>query len=314
MPATIDRDERVIDFTNVGEFVDRLRPSLHDIHQEVTDMKERQQLRDMAAHKGSPVNFEVGDLVLWSRIDQRLPNHKLIDQWVGLFKVVAALPHTFEIEHLVTVRKYEGHPSRLKFYADAELSTTTEILELVSSQRMVLGVDRFVNHRFNQQINRWELLVSWLGLQAIGNSWEPLTTLLQDVPAKIHEYADASGVDELRAQLLAKLPQRSRPSFERHCRPDCGWLSSLDGITASVLAARKLLTNEQGDGTRARAVGPMSDGGDCGTTLYWAWCTQHKLPVDTRTRPRLHVTTDLDESTGRTQREEISSGPQLTLL
>ncbi|KAG3108297.1 hypothetical protein PI125_g11952 [Phytophthora idaei] len=24
----------------------------------------------------------------------------------------------------------------------------------------------------------------------------------------------------------------------------------------------------------------MSDGGDCCTTLYWAWWTRHKLPVD----------------------------------
>ncbi|KAG3090539.1 hypothetical protein PI125_g17673 [Phytophthora idaei] len=201
IPATTERDESVVDLTNVGEFVDRPRSSLYTIHQEVIDVKERQRLRDMAAHKGISINFNVGDFVLWSRIDQRPPHHKLLGQWVGPFKVVTALPHTFEIEHLVTGRKYEVHPSRLNFYADAELHTNAELLELVSSQGMVLGVDRVVDHRFNQDFNRWELLVSWLGLQAIENSWEPLAILLQDVPAKVREYAAVSGDDELRAQL-----------------------------------------------------------------------------------------------------------------
>eukprot|EP00644_Phytophthora_capsici_P010649 jgi/Phyca11/104084/e_gw1.9.846.1 len=171
------------------------------MHKEVTDVKERQRLRDMAAHKGTLVNFDVGDFVLWSRIDQRLPHHKLLAQWVGPFKVVAAGPYTFEIEHLVTGRKYEVHPSRLKFYADAELNTTTELLELVSSQGMLLGVDRFIDHRFNQAFNRWELLVSWLGLQAVENSWEPLDILLQDVTTKVREYVASSNDDDLRAQL-----------------------------------------------------------------------------------------------------------------
>lgn len=66
---------------------------------------------------------------------------------------------------------------------------------------MLLGVEKFTNHRFNQELGCWELFVSWLGLQAIENSWEPLATLLQDVPAKVRDYVDSSGDDELSAQL-----------------------------------------------------------------------------------------------------------------
>ncbi|GMF41585.1 unnamed protein product [Phytophthora fragariaefolia] len=131
VPATGERCERMVELNDIGEQVDRLRSSLHAMHQEVADVKERQRLRDMAAHNGNPANFDVGDFVLWSRIDRRLPNHKLLGHWVGPFKVVAALPHSFEIEHLVTERKYEVHASRLKFYADSDLDTTTELLELV---------------------------------------------------------------------------------------------------------------------------------------------------------------------------------------
>ncbi|OWY94570.1 hypothetical protein PHMEG_00035657, partial [Phytophthora megakarya] len=162
---------------------------------------ERQRTRDIVAHIGTPTNFDIGDFVLWSRIDQRLPNRKLLGHWVGPFKVIAALPHSFHIEHLVTARKYEVHGSRLKFYADSYLDTTTELLELIANQGMLLGVEEFRDHRYNQEFDRWELLVSWVGLQAIEDSWEPLSTLLQDVPVKVRDYVNANDNDELRAQL-----------------------------------------------------------------------------------------------------------------
>ncbi|GMG18189.1 unnamed protein product [Phytophthora fragariaefolia] len=66
---------------------------------------------------------------------------------------------------------------------------------------MLLGVEKLVNHRYNHDLNRWELFVSWAGLQAIENSWEPLITLLHDVPEKVREYIDAAEDDELSAQL-----------------------------------------------------------------------------------------------------------------
>ncbi|KAE9037280.1 hypothetical protein PF010_g33342, partial [Phytophthora fragariae] len=90
---------------------------------------------------------------------------------------------------------------RLKFYADSTLNTTDELLELASSQGMVVGVSGFLEHRFNEEFERWELLVSWVGLQAIENSWEPLDTLLQDVPAKVRQYATTCGDDDFPHQL-----------------------------------------------------------------------------------------------------------------
>ncbi|KAE9062778.1 hypothetical protein PF010_g29265 [Phytophthora fragariae] len=191
----------VVDFACVGEQLESLRNSLHEMHKEVLDTKERKRLQDMATHKGSVVNFDVGDFVLWSRIDQRLPNNKLLGQWVGPFKVIEAKPHSFVIQHLISGREYDVHVSRLKFYADAELNQTEELLELVSSQGMMLGVEAICDHLFNHTLERWELLVSWMGLQAIENSWEPLTTLLQDVPSKVREYAIACEDDDLLQQV-----------------------------------------------------------------------------------------------------------------
>ncbi|KAG3061055.1 hypothetical protein PI124_g22526 [Phytophthora idaei] len=66
---------------------------------------------------------------------------------------------------------------------------------------MVLGVEDIRNHRFNNALDRWERQVSWMGLQAIEDSWEPLDVLAQDVPVKVRDYIDASSDDDLRAQL-----------------------------------------------------------------------------------------------------------------
>ncbi|POM78483.1 Hypothetical protein PHPALM_3984 [Phytophthora palmivora] len=155
--ATEAADERVIELGDMDGHLERLRTSLQEMHREVVDSKEKKRLVDMQDYKGALVNFEVGDFVLWSHIDQRLPNHKVLGQWVGPFKVIEALSHSFKIEHLVTGRVDDP--------------------------------------------GRWELLVSWLGLQTIENSWEPLSTLLQDVPVKVREYVNASGSDELCAQI-----------------------------------------------------------------------------------------------------------------
>ncbi|GMF35888.1 unnamed protein product [Phytophthora fragariaefolia] len=84
-PATEAVDERVIKLGGMGGHLERLRTSLQEMHREVVDSKMKKRLLDMQAHK---VNFDVGNFVLWSRIDQRQPNHKLLGQWVGPFKVV----------------------------------------------------------------------------------------------------------------------------------------------------------------------------------------------------------------------------------
>ncbi|KAG2759471.1 hypothetical protein PC116_g27166 [Phytophthora cactorum] len=66
---------------------------------------------------------------------------------------------------------------------------------------MVLGVEDIRNHRFNNALDRWERQVSWMGLQAIEDSWEPLDVLAQDVPVKVRDHINASGDDDLRSQL-----------------------------------------------------------------------------------------------------------------
>ncbi|OWZ17015.1 hypothetical protein PHMEG_0009100 [Phytophthora megakarya] len=64
VPATSEQGERVVELGDIGEHVDRRQVLLHEIQQEMVDVKERQRLRDTAAHNGIPANFDVGDFVL----------------------------------------------------------------------------------------------------------------------------------------------------------------------------------------------------------------------------------------------------------
>ncbi|OWZ08419.1 hypothetical protein PHMEG_00019044 [Phytophthora megakarya] len=163
---------------------------------------ERRRLQDMAAHKGTPANFNVGDFVLLARFDQRRPTNKLLGQWVGPFKVIEAKQHSFLFKHLITGRECDVHVSRLRFCCDEDLNQSAELLELVSRQGIMLGVDAIRDHCYNRVLSRWELLVSCVGLQAIENSWEPLVTLLQDVSTKVNVYvASTDPYDELRYQV-----------------------------------------------------------------------------------------------------------------
>ncbi|EGZ20974.1 hypothetical protein PHYSODRAFT_497891 [Phytophthora sojae] len=66
---------------------------------------------------------------------------------------------------------------------------------------IVLGVECFRDHRYNSATQQWEVLVSWRGLQDIEDSWEPLETMLRDVPVLVANYAEQQQDEEFKAQL-----------------------------------------------------------------------------------------------------------------
>ncbi|GMF37998.1 unnamed protein product [Phytophthora lilii] len=57
----------------------------------------RDQRNQRVAH---PVNFHVGDYVLWSRVESRIKLNKLSVKWVGPFRVIGAKPNSFTINIL----------------------------------------------------------------------------------------------------------------------------------------------------------------------------------------------------------------------
>ncbi|KAE9281357.1 hypothetical protein PF008_g27911 [Phytophthora fragariae] len=112
----------------------QLRASVRDIHRAVTDAHLKQTLLNKKRERGdNMVNFDVGDYVLRSRVDEKRQN-KLLVTWVGPYAVTAAHAHNvFTVNQLVTGEELDVHASRLKFFADKDLEVTEELLEHVSA-------------------------------------------------------------------------------------------------------------------------------------------------------------------------------------
>ncbi|POM60741.1 hypothetical protein PHPALM_30355 [Phytophthora palmivora] len=110
----VDGDTRLETFDSaaVAPHLDTLREHLATMHLEVTDRKERRRVYELARSKEQICNFEVGDFVLWSRVDTRMRGHKLLVRWVGPFRVAQALSHSFIVSHLLTGDEFEVHGSR----------------------------------------------------------------------------------------------------------------------------------------------------------------------------------------------------------
>ncbi|DBA00792.1 TPA: hypothetical protein N0F65_004697 [Lagenidium giganteum] len=94
---------------NIAVQVSKLRSSLEDMHKEVKDAKETLTSSRDGAPQGTSVQFDVGDYVLWSRIDKRLTPSKRLARWVGPFVVTEARSHSFIVKHLLNGSEHEVH-------------------------------------------------------------------------------------------------------------------------------------------------------------------------------------------------------------
>ncbi|POM64929.1 Hypothetical protein PHPALM_19472, partial [Phytophthora palmivora] len=182
----------------IDRFLDDLRSSIRSMHKVVEDQRLKQRMLNKKRERGENlVNFTEGDYVLRSRVDEKRSN-KLLVTWVGPYRVVRADAHSFRVKHLITGAELDVHASRLKFYADSSLDVSEELLEHISSQGIVLAIEKFKSHRWNETIRDFEVLVQWKGLEDIEDSYEPLASLAKDVPILVDQYVAAAD-QELKA-------------------------------------------------------------------------------------------------------------------
>ncbi|KAE9273283.1 hypothetical protein PR003_g29951 [Phytophthora rubi] len=67
--------QTVPDSDAIDEFLEKLRSSIHDMHKDVEDQREKQRLLNKKRQRGENlVNFAVGDFVLRSRVDEKRGN------------------------------------------------------------------------------------------------------------------------------------------------------------------------------------------------------------------------------------------------
>ena len=180
-----------------------LRSSLEAMHKEAQAEKQRQTQRNKAhATTAKPASFSIGDFVLRSRVDDKRAGNKLLVTWVGPYRVVRVEAHHYVLEDLITERQVEVHPSRMKFYCDSDLNVTREILEHIASQDTIMDVKGIVNHRYNSEMEAYEVKVSWKGLEEADDSWEPMMSMLEDVPKLLQDYAAAQDDQDFQRAVL----------------------------------------------------------------------------------------------------------------
>ncbi|TYZ59606.1 hypothetical protein PybrP1_002125 [[Pythium] brassicae (nom. inval.)] len=90
--------------------------------------------------------------------------------------------------NLLTRDKFDVHGSRLKFFHDLDLNIAAEQREHVSLKDLVLEVRSIVGHHFGSAPGEWQVLVAWRRLQGEENSWEPLGSIVADIPELVSQY------------------------------------------------------------------------------------------------------------------------------
>ncbi|GMF31904.1 unnamed protein product [Phytophthora fragariaefolia] len=147
--------------SQIDEYLDKLRASLHTMHCDVEDRILKQRQLDKKRERGENlVNFTFGDYVLRSRLD-------------------------------------EIHGNKLQGTLIGPLNITDELLEHVSAQGILLPVDELREHRWNHDINDYEIRVSWKGLQQLEDSYEPLRSLAKEIRVLVDNYVAKVNDDEL---------------------------------------------------------------------------------------------------------------------
>lgn len=147
------------------------------------------------------VQFAIGDFVLYADVCASTRT-KLSVRWCGPARVVGTVSNwIFTIEHLVTGEHREAHGSRLKFYADASLAVSEDLLQHVAHNS---EGDNLREVRYDLKSNQFQFLVHWRGLHELEDSWEPAHTLLEDVPALVKVFA-RDHLDDPTVKRLAKV-------------------------------------------------------------------------------------------------------------
>jgi hypothetical protein len=129
-------------------------------------------------------NFEQGDFVL---VGTSKPKDKLEARWKGPFRIIRVINNSvFEVEDLLTGSCKEVHYVRLRPYNEVDLDA--RIKEHIQYHNQCFEVQDILGERDNKGTH--EVLVKWRGFDADEATWEPLETILEDVPQIYQDFRD----------------------------------------------------------------------------------------------------------------------------
>ena len=77
----------------------------------------------------------------------------------------------YEIRNLITAGVRNAHASRLRFHRDKDLYVTDDFLSHVAHNSEGFEVEEILDARYAEKERGFEVLIKWLGLQPVENSW-----------------------------------------------------------------------------------------------------------------------------------------------
>ena len=160
----------------------------HDVVKRVREQRAR--VRELSGRGHLPV-FEVGDYVLVARVRKlgRVP--KLIQTWIGPWRVVpGGSEHVRVVEDIVTGETKEVHVVRIRPYADSSLVVGTEVREVFEMTKhqgefeiaVVISVGKDP-----ARVGEYRVKIACVGPEDEEPTWEPMSTVYADAPKYLEQ-------------------------------------------------------------------------------------------------------------------------------
>ena len=213
--VVVDDDDEVVrqvDWTGpeIVRDMTEVRKSMMGLHKAIADMRQAETARREAArtHMEDFV-ANIGDYVLWSRVDEkRYP--KLLVTWLGPYRIVDITMYSCTIQHIITGAERQVHTSRVKPYAESSYEITEEIREHVSQQAVSLKIRKVSDVRFNCDLRQWEIYCQWEGLEDIEASWERFKSIATDAPTVAKNFVKEVEDPVVKEGLMKELKELSQ--------------------------------------------------------------------------------------------------------
>lgn len=178
--------------TKFQKHVDELLEALKNMHKQVNEktLAERNSKKLKKNEKRKPPNFSLADFVLIGLPEpEKQAGRKLYLKWRGPFKITNMMNnYVFEVENIVNQERKIIHGDRVRLYAEKCLNITEEIKRQFAYDNASYEISEFKGCKFNPNTKSIEVLVSWKGFADIDDSWEPLQTMIMDVPGMVKGY------------------------------------------------------------------------------------------------------------------------------
>ncbi|KAH9118412.1 hypothetical protein LEN26_012113, partial [Aphanomyces euteiches] len=207
-------DEEVVEITadQLAEWRSKIFVELAEardnLHRELADgaakKRDKERKRNNKDKRRREIRLAVGDYVLVGKVATTFAK-KLQVQWLGPRRIVEALSDwVFVVEDLRDKQQTTHHASRLKIFAPSSLNVTQDLLDHIAYVEGGHIVETLLDCKFDRDSKRWTVLVKWLGLDIIENSWEPLDVMIEDVPKLVHRFIETNSVSNGNVRKMAQ--------------------------------------------------------------------------------------------------------------